>query len=164
MMTTTSKDTGDVQDIANAPSGIPSGTSSTARVVVFLLFVVFWLVVGTVQFVRDDSRLGWGMFPYVLEVQVLRIEYVDDTGKKRREVHTKKPPYLPRPMRPRHKVAVSMYGKGAWDSHVHRLLTKFAGEAPPWAAAVEARLLTTRSEQEPVEETIRVPVPPAGAP
>lgn len=117
-------------------------------------FVLAWVLVAGVQFVRDDSRLGWGMFPYVLQTELLDLHYESADGTQRQKVAWRRKPYLPRQLRPDHKPTSSMYGRGAWLDHVRRVLRRFAsdGQAPSWAAFV---VVTTRmSRTEGPQETL----------
>jgi hypothetical protein len=122
---------------------------------VFLLFLGGWLVVGVRGLVRDDSRWAWGMFPYVLAVEVKEIRFVDDGGAALTVWQRTKKPRLPRIFRPGRTGENWGYGKGAYDELLGRVLEVAARDAPDSAVAVEAVIRTQRSERPWVDEIVR---------
>ncbi len=140
------------------PDAPPSALVRAALTLVFVCFVVGWLAVGIRGLEDDDSRWAWGMFPYVLEVQVREVRFVDAAGTTRRfQPHG--PVRLPRAVRPGVKDETWGYGKGAWDDLVRRLLRAAARDARADDVAVEAVVRTRRSERSPVDEIIRRELP-----
>ena len=133
-----------------------------AALFAFVVFVGAWLAWGARQFAVDDSRWAFGMFPYVLEVQVERVEFVDAAGRVRAWTPPKKP-RLPRPLRPGQKDETYGYGKGAFDALVDGVLVAAANDAKAGDVEVVAVVVTRRSERPELRETRRLALP-RGAP
>ncbi len=123
-------------------------------VVAFCVFVAGWAVVGVRGLVNDDSRWAWGMFPYVLEVKVEEVRFVDDKGRSRPWKH-KGTTRVPRAVRPGNDDEQYGYGKGAYDDLIARLLVVAAKDARKNDVAVEAVVVTRRSERAVLRETVR---------
>ena len=137
-----------------------SGRRGVVGAVVVVAFVLVWGVVGVRGIVVDDSRWAWGMFPYVLEVKIERISYLDDDGDVIGQWK------LPKKGRPPSALQVARkddrsygYGKGAWDTLIVRLGENAWKTAPKRTAVVEIVHTTRRSERAPVTETVRVDKP-----
>lgn len=123
-------------------------------VVVFCVFVVGWAAVGVRGLVNDDSRWAWGMFPYVLEVKIEAVRFVDDHGRKRRWKYAGAT-RLPHDLRINAADEQYGYGKGAYDDLVRRLLIVAAKDAAAGDVAVEAVVVTRRSERPVQREVLR---------
>ncbi|MDP2342085.1 MAG: hypothetical protein Q8O67_14100 [Deltaproteobacteria bacterium] len=126
-----------------------------ALTAVFVAFVGAWAFVGVRGLVLDDSRWAWGMFPYVLAVEVKEVRFVDAAGKTVRVWDRKQKPRVPRPFRTGLKDETWGYGKGSYDDVMARLLALAAKDAPRRATAVEAVFRTQRSERGWVDEVAR---------
>jgi hypothetical protein len=141
---------------SSSSSSLPPPWQRAALSLVFVVFVAGWLVQGARGLVADDSRWAWGMFPYVLECRVQQVRFVDDAGHRRRW----RPPHaprLPRALRPgstKHMQSYG-YGKGAYDDLVGRVLDVAAKDAGAHDVAVEAVVVTRRSERPLVKATVR---------
>ena len=132
-------------------------TQNTAAVV-FVAFVAAWAVVGVRGLVIDDSRWAWGMFPYLLDVEIKEVRFVvdDAAGTRTRLWKHRGRPRLPRPVRPGLTGESYGYGKGGYDDVVRHMLAVAAKDAPRGATAVEAVVRTRRSERPWVEEIARL--------
>lgn len=131
----------------------PSTLTTRLLTVCFLLFVVGWLFVGVRGLVKDDSRWAWGMFPYILDVEVRSVRFIDDSGQLRPWRYRGRPriPRALRQGRPDHYG----YGKGGYFDLVDRLLTVAARDAAKGDVAVEAVVVTRRSERPEERQVIR---------
>lgn len=141
----------------NAPSA-PANRGVVGAVVV-VVFVAAWVVAGVRGIVIDDSRWVWGMFPYVLKVQVERVDYLDVDNHVVGHWTMPKKNRLPPPLQPGRKDRSYGYGKGAFDTLMVRLAEHALQTAPKRAVAVDVVFTTTRSERAPQTETVRVVKP-----
>jgi len=119
----------------------------------FVLFVAGWLFIGVRGLKNDDSRWAWGMFPYVLEVEVHTVAFIDKDGQARPWRYRGRP-RLPRVLRPGRADNYG-YGEGAFRDLVDRLLIVAARDAAKGEVAVEAVVLTRRSERPQRREVVR---------
>lgn len=143
--------------MAAPPETTPSRLRQRAAVVAFCAFVAAWAFVGVRGLVNDDSRWAWGMFPYVLEVKVEELRFVDARGQTRPWTMKRKKgqPRVPHAVRPGVVDETYGYGKGGYDSLVRGILDVAARDAGSRDVAVEAVIVTRRSERAPVRETLR---------
>lgn len=133
-----------------------SGRRGVVGAVVVVVFVVAWVVAGVRGIVVDDSRFVWGMFPYVLKVQVERVEYVDVEGHVVGQWKMSRKSRVPPPLQVGRTGQSYGYGKGAWDGLVVQLGRVALKTAPKEAVAVDVVVTTQRSERAPVTQTVRV--------
>lgn len=131
----------------------PSTLTTRLLTLCFLIFVAGWLAVGVRGLVKDDSRWAWGMFPYILDVEVRSVAFVDSAGQMRPWRYRGRP-RLPRVLRTGRPDNYG-YGEGAYRDLVERLLTVAARDAAKGDVAVEVVVVSRRSERPERQQTIR---------